>query len=82
MGKKNAELTLDNDRLVNTASAAKLIGFTAKTLREWRSKGKGPAAIKFGKGQRGRVLYRVSALEAWLRENIQAWTPDGISLDD
>lgn len=69
------EFSLENDRLVNTAEAARLTGFTAKTLREWRSKRTGPAPIKFGTGPRGRVLYRLSALTSWVRDNSQAWTP-------
>lgn len=81
MSKPTDDFTLENDRLVNTAGAARLIGFTPKTLREWRSKGVGPAAIRFGRGPRGRVLYRVSALEAWVRDNSQAWTPDRSPLD-
>ena len=65
-----ADLSLKDDRLVATAEAAMLLGLAAKTLREWRSQRKGPAALKMGTGRRARVLYRVSSLEAWIRENV------------
>lgn len=70
-----AKFSFENDRLVNTREAARLTGFTAKTLREWRSKGIGPSLVKFGKGPRGRVFYRLSVLSAWVRENMEPWTP-------
>jgi hypothetical protein len=62
-------MTLKDDRLVATAEAALLLGHAAKTLREWRSQRKGPAALKMGTGRRARVLYRLSSLEAWVRQN-------------
>jgi hypothetical protein len=65
------DFSFESDRLVNTREASRLSGFTVKTHREWRSKRMGPAFIKFGKGPRGRVLYRLSALTAWVRENAQ-----------
>ena len=65
------DFSFENDRLVNTAEASRLDGYSVKTHREWRSKRMGPAFIKIGKGPRGRVFYRLSALTAWVRENAQ-----------
>jgi predicted DNA-binding transcriptional regulator AlpA len=65
-----ADISLTDDRLVGTAEAARLLGLSAKCLREWRCQRTGPAALKMGSGQRARVFYRVSSLEAWVRSNV------------
>jgi hypothetical protein len=65
-----ADISLKNDRLVPTAEAAVLLGQKPKTLREWRCDKTGPAWLKFGSGRQGRVLYRLSSLEAWVRANV------------
>jgi hypothetical protein len=65
-----ADISLKDDRLVATAEAAQLLGLTPKTLREWRCNRMGPAALKLGTGRQGRVLYRLSSLEAWVRANV------------
>lgn len=75
-----ADISLKDDRLVGTAEAAQLLGLQPKTLREWRSKRTGPAALKLGIGPKARVVYRLSALERWVRENSQAWTPSPVAI--
>lgn len=65
-----ADISLTNDRLVGTTEAARLLGLSPKCLREWRCQRTGPAALKMGSGQRARVFYRVSSLEAWVRSNV------------
>jgi hypothetical protein len=65
-----ADISLKDDCLVSTTEAARLLGLTPKTLREWRCKRTGPAALKLGSGRQGRVLYRRSGLEAWVRANV------------
>jgi hypothetical protein len=65
-----ADFSLANDRLVTTAEAARLVGASAKTLREWRSRRIGPAALKLGTGKQARCVYRVSSLEAWLKASV------------
>lgn len=65
-----ADISLKDDRLVPTTEAAVLLGQKPKTLREWRCGKTGPAWLKFGKGRQGRVLYRLSSLEAWVRANV------------
>jgi predicted DNA-binding transcriptional regulator AlpA len=69
-----ADFTLTNDRLVTTAEAARLTGVSQKTLREWRSKRTGPAALKLGVGKQARCVYRVSSLEAWVRASVTSVT--------
>jgi len=69
-----ADFSLTNDRLVSTAEAARLTGQTTKTLREWRSKRTGPAALKLGVGKQARCVYRVSSLEAWVRASVTSVT--------
>lgn len=65
-----ADLSLKDDRLVPTAEAARLVGVTGKTLREWRCAKTGPAWLKLGSGRQGRVFYRLTALEAWVRASV------------
>jgi hypothetical protein len=49
-------------QLTDTRGAAKHVGFKVGTFANWRCLGKGPRYIKAG----GRVLYRLSDLDAWL----------------
>jgi hypothetical protein len=65
-----ADISLKDDCLVSTTEAARLLGLQAKTLREWRCKRTGPPSLKLGAGRQGRVLYRRSALEGWIRTNV------------
>ncbi len=65
-----ADISLKDDRLVPTTEAAVLLGQKPKTLREWRCGKTGPAWLKFGKGRQGRVMYRLSSLESWVRANV------------
>lgn len=69
-----ADISLKDDRLVTTAEAARLTGFTQKTLREWRCKRTGPAALKLGTGRQSRVVYRLSCLESWVRARVTSVT--------
>ena len=75
-----ADISLTDDRLVSTAEAATLLGLAPKTLREWRSKRTGPAALKLGNGPRARVCYRLSALESYARANLQTWSPSPVAV--
>lgn len=47
---------------MTTAEVAERVRTTPATVRYWRHKGTGPAALKVGR----RVLYRVHDVEAWL----------------
>jgi len=54
-----------NIELVSGPEAAKILGIRPQTLRIWRMTGRGPKYIRYG-GRTGRIVYRVSDLEAWL----------------
>ena len=66
---KSTVKTEDRLALSNTDTAAK-IGVSRSTLDNWRSLGIGPPYVKITPGRAGRVLYRVSDLEAWLEANL------------
>ena len=53
---------------LSSLQAADLLGIKEQTLRTWRSDGRGPKYIRLGH-RRGRVLYRVADVEAWLAEH-------------
>jgi predicted DNA-binding transcriptional regulator AlpA len=48
-------------RFLRTKEAAKRIGFSPKTLQNWRSSGKGPPWVRIG----GKVAYEVAPFDAW-----------------
>jgi predicted DNA-binding transcriptional regulator AlpA len=50
------------DRLLDKDELAERLHLPPKTLNFWRHKGIGPKGVRIGK----RVLYRESAVEAWL----------------
>lgn len=51
------------ERYLTTEEVAEMARTAASTVRYWRMNGKGPKGIKRGR----RVLYPLSAVEAWLR---------------
>ncbi len=56
---------LANDaEILNTAQVSAWLGVPPGTLRNWRSRGVGPACFQLLRG--GRVVYRRRAVEAWL----------------
>ncbi len=56
----------DPGDLLTTEQAASLLQLSPRTLRRWRSEGKGPPYVRLGSR---RVRYRRQAIEAWLREH-------------
>lgn len=50
--------------MLTTKQAAQATGFSEKTLRNWRSLGKGPRFIRWG----NTVRYRMRDIEAWMAE--------------
>ncbi|MFE5957941.1 helix-turn-helix transcriptional regulator [Streptomyces rubiginosohelvolus] len=50
--------------------AAEYLGLSPHTLYVWRHRRQGPPSFRMG--PRGRVMYRVEALDAWVREQEQA----------
>lgn len=64
-----ADISLRDDCLLSTAQAARAIGMSAKTLRQLRCDRQGPPCLKMGTTSQSRVVYRRSALEAWIAKN-------------
>lgn len=65
-------LGADPDQTLTPNEAAKFLGVSVKTLNNWRSKGLGPAYVKYagaidGLGrQRGNVTYRLADLREFV----------------
>lgn len=57
-----------NDEMLTRKQAAELLGIDPHTMACWRSRGTGPAMVKFGAGRSAGVRYRRSAIEAWIRD--------------
>ena len=53
--------------LIPPAELSNRIGIAVQTLARWRSESRGPSYIKVG----GRIVYKWSAVEAWLEANSQ-----------
>ena len=64
-----ADISLRDECLVSTAQAARLVGLSAKTLRQLRCDRQGPPCLKMGTAAQARVVYRRSALEQWIQRN-------------
>jgi predicted DNA-binding transcriptional regulator AlpA len=62
---------LHPDQLVDTETAAAFLGYSERTLVDWRQRAFGPRFIKIGDG---RVRYRVRALIEWSAEREQEST--------
>lgn len=58
---------LPNTPLMSEAALAEGAGVTVKTVRNWRSLGKGPAFVRVTERL---VVYRVCDVEAWLAANL------------
>ncbi|MEV1076926.1 helix-turn-helix domain-containing protein [Streptomyces sp. NPDC050211] len=55
---------------LNVRDAAEYLGLSPHTLYVWRHRRQGPPSFRMGR--RGRVMYRLEALDAWVREQEQA----------
>ncbi|WP_308377110.1 helix-turn-helix domain-containing protein [Streptomyces sp. ISL-99] len=51
---------------LNVRGAAEYLGLSPRTLYVWRHRRHGPPSFRMG--PRGRVMYRIEALDAWIRE--------------
>lgn len=56
---------------LDSKDAAKYLGFSDLTLRQWRSQGRGPSYLKIGTGRGSRIRYRISDLTAWMESHAQ-----------
>jgi len=52
-----------------SARAAAYIGFSPKTLANWRATGDGPPYVRLGKSG-ARIVYRVSDLDEFLSDHV------------
>lgn len=59
---------LPTDDLLTRAEAAQFLRSSVSTLERHALNGTGPAFIKLGPGRRAPVVYRRSALVAWLSQ--------------
>ncbi|MCZ0990429.1 helix-turn-helix transcriptional regulator [Streptomyces diastatochromogenes] len=55
---------------LNVKGAAEYLGLSPHTLYVWRHRRQGPPSFRMG--PRGRVMYRLEAVDAWIREQEQA----------
>ncbi|MFD9406985.1 helix-turn-helix transcriptional regulator [Streptomyces sp. NPDC059989] len=55
---------------LGVAEAAAYLGLSPRTLYVWRHRRQGPPSFRLG--PRGRVTYRIDAIDAWIREQEQA----------
>ena len=58
--------------LLRPADLQRILGVAEQTLRDWRYKGIGPAAVRLGQ----RVYYRRSAVDAWIDAQLEQQHPD------
>ena len=64
------------EKLIPAAEAAAALGIVPDTLTNWRCWGRGPRFIKTSPTRRGKVLYRVSDIEAWQEANLHSSTAE------
>ncbi|MER5226096.1 helix-turn-helix transcriptional regulator [Streptomyces flaveus] len=55
---------------LNVRDAAQYLGLSPHTLYVWRHRRQGPPSFRMG--PRGRVMYRLETLDAWIHEQEQA----------
>lgn len=63
--------------LIDTRTAAAVLGLSARTLEGLRVRGGGPRFRKLGPGPRASVRYAVDDVRAWLDRQSRASTADG-----
>ena len=63
----------DDDPVVTTAGAARILGISVTQLKKWRQRSKGPSYFQYGK--RGPVRYRLSDLRSFQEKNLVTTNP-------
>lgn len=69
------EITVTPDGRVTFEDAARYLGFSPKTLEQWRSRCYGPPAYKIG----GKLFYKLCELEHFVGQEVAASTVTNIS---
>lgn len=64
---------VDDDELLTTAEVGQILRKPVGTLRQWRHRSFGPKGFRLG----GTVVYRRSAVDAWIRDCEAAETRAG-----
>lgn len=65
---------MNSAKVLNNEEAARAIGVSGQTLKQWRHEGKGPRFIKLGTAKQARVVYDPADIEAFKREHTFAST--------
>jgi predicted DNA-binding transcriptional regulator AlpA len=60
-------MSQDPDELLTPAEVSRITRLSPSTLKDKRWRGTGPKFIKLSPGRGGRVRYRRSSVDAWLR---------------
>lgn len=63
-------LAMVDSNMINTAEAAAYLGLEAKTLVDWRARGRGPAYVRADGGRGAAVRYRVRDLDEWAETHL------------
>ena len=69
----SSNLSTNEQRLVPEGQAAKYLAVSARTLRNWRTRGGGPKFVKMS----GRCIrYRIADLRDWIEKRTRRSTSD------
>jgi predicted DNA-binding transcriptional regulator AlpA len=72
---KASDLPHGDDRLLTSKEVSERIGIKPGTLRQWRSKNRGPRYLKQPGPSQAPVRYRASDVEAWKAQRTRAADP-------
>jgi hypothetical protein len=64
------------ERLLTPKEAAAYLGLSISWLTKWRTRGQGPAFIKFDDSPRGHVRYREADLLRFVEARTNTWAQD------
>lgn len=74
-----ASLGVVRTAFLTVKEAAEYLGLSPHTLYVWRHRRQGPPSFRMG--PRGRVMYRLEILDAWVREQEQADSRSNVALN-
>lgn len=58
--------TIEMSELLDNEQTAALLGIKPNTLEIWRTKGKGPSFVKFGKTKQAPIRYQRAVVMSWI----------------